>query len=214
MPAIISIVGHSNSGKTTLLEKLVRELKSRGYRIATVKHAPDEAGPDEPGTDSWRHIEAGSEATVIAARDRLMLIKPVADSESMEEIVQLIGEDQDLLIVEGFKRSRMHKIEVHRRETGPMLENLQNRVAFATGEPLETDVRQFPLDDPKSIADFIEEEFIGKREDRVFSLYINGRAVPLTEFPKNIIVNVLLAMAASLKGVGQVGVIRAFLKKK
>lgn len=214
MPAIISIVGHSNSGKTTLLEKLVRELKSRGYRIATVKHVPEEAGPDEPGKDSWRHLEAGSEATVVVARDRLMLIKPVTGPEVMEEIVQLIGEDQDLLIVEGFKRSRTPKIEVHRRETGPMLENLQNRAAVVTDEPLDTDVRQFPLDDSKGIADFIEAEFIGKREDRVLSLYINGAAVPLTEFPKNIIVNVLLALAASLKGVGRVGVIRAFLKKK
>lgn len=214
MPAVISIVGHSNSGKTTLVEKLVRELKSRGYRIATAKHVSGEAGLDEPGKDSWRHIEAGSEVTVVAARDRLMLIEPITGPETLDEIVRLIGEDQDLLIVEGFKRSGAPKIEVHRRETGPMLEGLQNRVAVATDEPLDTDVRQFPLDDAKSIADFVESEFIGKRDGSVLLLYVNGAPVPLTEFPRNIIVNVLLAIVSSLKGVGRVGVVRAFLKKK
>jgi molybdopterin-guanine dinucleotide biosynthesis protein MobB len=214
MPAIISVVGHSNSGKTTLVEKLVRELKSRGYSIATVKHTPQEASLDEPGKDSWRHLEAGSEATVVAAHDRLMMIKPVTGPEILDEILQLIGEEQDLLIVEGFKQSETPKIEVHRRETGPVLEDLKNRVAIATDEPLDTDVRQFSLDDPKSISDFIEEEFIRKQDDRVLSLYINGKAVPLTEFPRNIIINILLGIAASLKGVGQVGIIRAFLKKK
>ena len=60
MPPIVSIVGKSESGKTTLLEKLITELKSRGYRVATVKHAPNESSFDEPGKDSWRHVRAGS----------------------------------------------------------------------------------------------------------------------------------------------------------
>ncbi len=62
MPPIVSVVGKSKSGKTTLIEKLIQELKSRGYRVATIKHIPQGVSFDEPGKDSWRHLQAGSEA--------------------------------------------------------------------------------------------------------------------------------------------------------
>ena len=65
MPPIVSIVGRSKSGKTTLIEKLVAELKERGYRVATIKHAREINF--EPGKDSWRHLEAGSQATAVSS---------------------------------------------------------------------------------------------------------------------------------------------------
>ncbi len=70
MLPIVSIIGSSNSGKTTVIEKLIQELKSRGYRVATIKHTPQEVFFDEVGKDSWRHIQAGSEATILSSPDR------------------------------------------------------------------------------------------------------------------------------------------------
>jgi molybdopterin-guanine dinucleotide biosynthesis adapter protein len=74
MPPIVSIVGKSKSGKTTLVEKLIQELKSRSYRVATIKHIPQEVGFDETGKDSWREIQAGSEATAVSSSDKIVLL--------------------------------------------------------------------------------------------------------------------------------------------
>ena len=66
MPPIISIVGKSNSGKTTFLEKVVRELKRRGYRVAVVKHSTHDIKIDQPGKDTWRLAQAGSDVVVFS----------------------------------------------------------------------------------------------------------------------------------------------------
>ncbi len=201
MPAIISIIGHSQSGKTTLIEKLVRELASRGYRVGTIKHAPSGSTLDEPNKDTWRHIAAGSAATAIVSNDRVALLQPVTPETNLYEIMHLFGEAFDIVIVEGFKQqASTPKIEVHRKESGPLLTDIAKRVAIATDEPVESKVRQFDLNDPKPLADFIEEGYIKPYKERL-SLYVNGAPIPLSAFPREFITNVLLAMASSLKGV-------------
>lgn len=203
MPPIVSIVGKSKSGKTTLIEGLVRELKSRGYRVTTIKHTPQSMTFDVPDKDSWRHIQAGSEVTVISSLDRVVLIKPVAQTLTLDEIAHLIGEDCDIILTEGFKQDNAPKIEVHRREVGTPLSTIKKLIAIATDEPLETKTRQFSLQDIKGLADLLEKGFIKPQRERI-SLYINNVSVPLTTFPREIISNVLLAIISSLKGVGEV----------
>ena len=213
MPPIVTIVGKSKSGKTTLMEELIRELKSRGYRVGTIKHTPQGMTFDEPDKDSWRHIQAGSEATVISSSDRVVLIKPVAQALTLEEVAHLVGEDCDIILAEGFKQDNAPKIEVHRREVGPPLSAVKKLIAMATDEPLETKVRQFSLQDIKGLADLLEEGFIKPQRERT-SLYINGVLIPLSSFPKKIITDVLLAMASSLKGIGEVRGLDISLRKK
>ena len=200
MPAIVSIVGNSKSGKTTLIEKLLGELKSRGYQVATIKHTLEGVTFDEPGKDSWRHIQAGSEATAIISQDRLVLIRPVAPDITLGEMAQLFAEDYDIILAEGFKQADTAKIEVHRREAGPPLSDIKRLIAIASDEPLETKTRQFSLDDIKGLADLLEEGFIKPQAERL-SLYVNGAPITLTTFPKQFIYSVLLAMVSSLKGV-------------
>ncbi len=212
MPSIISIVGNSKSGKTTLIEKLIRELKARGYRVATIKHAPQGVTLDEPDKDSWRHIQAGSEATVISSQDRVVLIRPVASDATLNEIAHLFGEDYDIILTEGFKQDNAPKIEAHRRETGTPLSDIKKLIAIATDEPLETKTRQFSLDDIKGLADLLERGFIKPQSERL-SLYVNNVPVPLSTFPKELITNVLVAMTSSLKGVGEVKSLEVFLRK-
>ncbi len=212
MAAIISFVGISHSGKTTLIEKVIGELTSRKYRVATIKHTSEEATLDTPGKDTWRHLKAGSRATAIGSDRRIVLIKPVKSGSTVEEMARLLGEDYDIIITEGFKQGIYPKIEVHRREVGPPLENIINLVAIATDEPLETGLRQFSIDDPRSIADFIEEEFI-KSQDSHLSFYVNDELMTLSSFPGDIITSVLMAMANSLKGVKRVKNLKIFFRK-
>jgi molybdopterin-guanine dinucleotide biosynthesis protein B len=212
MPPVVSIVGKSESGKTTLLEKLLKELKARGYRVATVKHTAEKLSFDEPGKDSWRHIQAGSEATLISSPDKVVLIKPTRTTISLEEIVRLLGEDYDIILTEGFKVSDAPKIEVHRKQAGPPLASVKRLIAIATDEPLETKARQFSLNDVKGLADLLEKGFIQPQRERVV-LYINQKSIVLTTFPKQIVANVLMALASSLKGVKKIKSLEFLLRK-
>ena len=130
MPPVVSIVGRSKSGKTTLLEKLIGELAARGYRVAAIKHAPDIGELDTPGKDSWRHLRAGGQAAVLCSEDRMMLIKPLTKGAALGELVRTLGEDYDLVLTEGFKRQDAPKIEVHRREVGPPLGGVKKIIAI------------------------------------------------------------------------------------
>ena len=213
MPPIVSIVGKSKSGKTTLIEKLIKELKLRGYRVATIKHVPQDIAFDEPDKDSWRHIQAGSEATTISSPNKVVLIKPVTQEPTLGEIIRFFGEDYDIILTEGFKEGNAPKIETHRKESGPPLEAVKKLAAIVTDEPLETRTRQFSFEDVKGLADFLEEGFIKPQRERA-SLYINNVSIPLSTFPKEIISNTLIAMVSSLKGVGEIRSLDIFLRKE
>lgn len=212
MPPIVSIIGSSKSGKTTLIERLLQELKSRGYKVATIKHTNQKLTFDEPGKDSWRHTQAGSEAAVISSPDRLVLIKPVTEEPSLEEIAHLIGEDYDLILTEGFKEGDAPKIEVQRKEAGPPT-TARKLFAIVSDEPLKTKTRQFSPDDIKGLADLLEQGFITPQRERLL-LYVNNAPLSLSSFPREIIGNILLALASSLKGVKKIRSIELFLKRK
>ena len=213
MPLLISIVGKAKSGKTTLIEKLIVELKSRGYKVATIKHAFHGSFSDDYGKDSWRHIQAGSEATAIGFNDNIVLIKPVNETPNLDKIVRLFGEDYDIILIEGFKRCKAPKIEVHRKEVGPPLESIDNLIAIATDEPLENNIRQFSLEDIKSISDILENDFI-KSQREYISVYVNNNPLPLDEFSKNAMVNTLITMVSSIKEMEDIRSLKIFLRKE
>ncbi len=212
MPPVISVVGRSKAGKTTFIEKLIGELKSRGYRVATIKHTPQGMDFNDQGKDTWRHLNAGSEATAFCSLERMLLVKPVKQDLTLDEIARFLGEDYDIILAEGFKQSSAPKIEVHRREVGPPLSTVKKLFAIATDEPLDTSTRQFSLEDTKGLADLLEKGFIKPQRERL-SLYVNGAPITLTTFPRDFITNVLVAMASCLKGVGEIRSLKFFLKK-
>jgi molybdopterin-guanine dinucleotide biosynthesis protein B len=213
MPPVVSIVGKSKSGKTTVIENLVQELKSRGYRVATIKHIPQGVDFDEPGKDSWRHIQAGSEATAVSSPGKIVFIKPVVQECTIDEVASLLGEDYDIILTEGFKQGSTPKIEVHRKDSGSTLKGLKKQIAIVTDEPLETKARQFSPEDIVALADLLEKGFIKPQKERI-SLYVNNTPVTLTLFPRQIITNVLLAMASCLKGIGEIRNLKIFVRKE
>ena len=160
MPPIISIVGKSSTGKTTFLEKLIRELAGRGYRVATIKHSHHAISFDQPNKDSWRHARAGAVASMVSSTTEIQIIKPVARELTIEELAAHLGNDYDIILSEGFSRGNAPKVEIHRKDAGPLLETASNLFAVATDEVLETEAKQFDLNDVKGVADLIVERFI------------------------------------------------------
>ncbi len=214
MLPIVSIVGQAKSGKTMLVERLIAEFKKRGYRVAAVKHAREDFEMDKPGKDTWRYAEAGSDAVAISAPQKMALIKPQDNNDSIEGVLRLLGEDFDIVLVEGFHQAHVPKIEVHRRELKKGLRCTPEEInAIVTDETLEVDRPQFSPDDISGIADFIKERIIGNREDETV-LFINGSLVTLNHFAKQIIANALLGMVSTLKGVTEVKSLEIAVRKK
>ena len=112
MIPVVSFVGNSGSGKTTLLEGVVRELKRLGYRVAVVKHAPCGFDIDQPGKDSWRLTQAGSDVVVISSSERMAFIERVGVELTLTQIKDLIGDRVDIVLTEGYKQANTVKIEV------------------------------------------------------------------------------------------------------
>jgi len=160
MPQIICIVGRSQTGKTTLIEKLIPVLRRKGYRIGTIKHSHHIFDFDKTGKDSWRHKDAGAETVVIASPGKIALVKN--DHQGTLESLQNYFDDLDLVITEGYKRARKPKIEVVRaaRHSQALLLDDPHLVAVVTDVGLELDVPVFGLEDIEPLADFIEEKYL------------------------------------------------------
>jgi molybdopterin-guanine dinucleotide biosynthesis protein MobB len=160
MPPVVSIVGRSESGKTTLIEILIPELRRRGYRIGTIKHTHHALEIDQSGKDSSRHRAAGAQTVILASSGQIAMIKSTP-SESVADLIKYF-DDVDLLITEGYKREKTPKIEVLRAavHTELFCRNDPGLIAVATDATLSVHVPVFRLDDPVSIADFIEERFL------------------------------------------------------
>jgi molybdopterin-guanine dinucleotide biosynthesis protein B len=159
--AILGVTGWKNSGKTTLVEKLVAELVGRGWRISTVKHAHHDFDIDVPGTDSFRHRQAGASEVAIVSSRRWALMHELRDEDEppLASVLARLA-PCDLVIVEGYKREAHPKIEARRlgaRDTAPLSPQDPSIVAVATdhAQPGET-LPVFDIDDIGKIADFAE----------------------------------------------------------
>ncbi|MBI1886573.1 MAG: molybdopterin-guanine dinucleotide biosynthesis protein B [Chloroflexi bacterium] len=159
-PPVISVVGNSGVGKTTFLEKLVAELKARGYRVACIKHDCHNFDMDRPGKDTWRLTQAGSDIVMISAPDKLALIERAARERSLADLVAFVDDRVDVVLTEGYRSAAALKIEVSRREMGPKLTSrLDDLLAVVSDQPFELAVPQFGLDGTAEVADLLEQRF-------------------------------------------------------
>ncbi|MBN2284653.1 MAG: molybdopterin-guanine dinucleotide biosynthesis protein B [Deltaproteobacteria bacterium] len=159
---ILSIVGRSNSGKTTLIEKLVRRLVGEGYRVATIKHNRGGFDIDHEGKDSWRHKQAGARMTVLASPGRVAVIEDVGRDLSIGELRERYVHDVDIIIVEGFKANPYPKIEVSRSVTGQELlcSVDDNLIGVATDRPVVPGMTRFDIDDIEPLFEHIVDLFL------------------------------------------------------
>jgi molybdopterin-guanine dinucleotide biosynthesis protein B len=164
LPPVLSIISKKNSGKTTLLEKLIPELKARGYRVGTVKHDTHGFEIDHKGKDTWRHKKAGAETVAISSPWKISVIKDVAVEMEIDEIVAQHFADMDIVITEGYKRAAKPQIEVFRSaEHHSPLHTKENKgylTAVVSDIDVDLGVPCFHINDIVSIADFIEKTYI------------------------------------------------------
>lgn len=116
---VIGLAGWSGAGKTTLLTRLIPELGRRGVSVSTLKHAHHAFDLDTPGKDSHAHREAGAREVLISSERRWALMRELR-GEAEAELPDLLARlsPVDLVVVEGFKRQRHAKIEIHRAGNG------------------------------------------------------------------------------------------------
>jgi molybdopterin-guanine dinucleotide biosynthesis protein B len=202
MIPIISIVGKSDSGKTTLIEKLLPELTRRGYKVATVKHDVHGFEVDREGKDSWRHKQAGAHTVIISSPKKIALIRDVEKDSTLDEIRRRWVQDVDLLISEGYKKDVQPKIEVFRKEKHKKLlcTKKDNLVAIVSNRKFNVGVPCFGLDDMRGLSNFIEKEFIKSKKEKEIVLRVNGNPIPMTPFVKDFTTKTIKGMLTALRG--------------
>lgn len=160
MSKVINIVGDkSNVGKTFVMEGIIKELKRRGLSVATIKHDIHGFDIDQKGKDTYKHREAGSETVIISSPKRFALIKEVKEEIPLEKIINL-AKDKDVILVEGYKKSTLRKIEVYRKGfSDRIISQKENLIAIASDEDLNfEDILVVKKDDFKKIVDLILQE--------------------------------------------------------
>ncbi len=154
---VISVVGYSNSGKTTLIVKLIWELKKRGFRVATVKHHHRDVEMDVPGKDTWKHAEAGADTIVLACPGKVGIIEKSSRELSLDEIVARIS-GVDLIIAEGYKKEDKPKIEVFRSGVHTELITPPEELLAIASDTYFPGIPVFGLDDAQGLVDFLVEK--------------------------------------------------------
>jgi molybdopterin-guanine dinucleotide biosynthesis adapter protein len=155
---VFGVVGWKNSGKTTLVERLVAEFVRRGWRVATVKHAHHDADIDRAGTDSFRHRAAGATEVALVGGHRYAIMRE-QDEPTLAEVLARLA-PADLVLIEGYKRERHPKIEVRSGASDasapPMAPKDPSILAVAADQPTaDQRLPSFRRDDIPGIADFI-----------------------------------------------------------
>ena len=160
MSKVVNIVGSgSNVGKTFLLEGLIKELKKRGHSVATIKNDVHGFDIDKKGKDTYKHREAGSETVIISSKNRLAMIKELEEETNLNNIIEMVL-DKDIVLVEGYKKSDLRKIEVYRDGVSKnIITPKEKLIAIASDKKLNVDdVKIVFKEDYKAMADLIEKE--------------------------------------------------------
>jgi molybdopterin-guanine dinucleotide biosynthesis protein B len=155
---VIGFAGWSGAGKTTLIVKLIPELNRRGLSVSTIKHAHHNFDLDQPGKDSYEHRAAGAEEVLVASANRVALMRELrgAPEPSLGELFRLL-KSVDLVLVEGFKRDPLPKIEISRaaNDKPPLYPEDHNIVALISDVVPSGRLPHVSIDDIAAAADLV-----------------------------------------------------------
>ena len=186
-PAIFGFYGRSNTGKTTLIVKIIEKLTNEGYKVATIKKTDKKIDIDKKDKDTWKHGQAGARLVVLSLSHETDFI--VKENMKIDDIIQNISEMgyYDAIIVEGARDSSIPKIRLGD------IEERDNTIGYYQ-------------DNFEEIFKLIKKEIDKKTvfDNQDIGLRVNKKIVPLSEFPADIIKNGILGMLKSLKGIDKI----------
>ncbi|MBI4726502.1 molybdopterin-guanine dinucleotide biosynthesis protein B [candidate division TA06 bacterium] len=198
MQPIISFVGHSNSGKTTLIKKIVRILNRKGYRVGVLKHTHGAIKADRRGTDTDRFRLAGAKISSISD-DKLLVRFENVKGLIPKMVVSALSSELDLLIIEGYKKESFPKVLFSDELSSVSLKGIIATVG--PKNPSDSKVRHFKPSMPNEIARWLEQTFIlPARKKRSLQIFIDGKPLPMNPFVRQMIRETLAGMLKSLKG--------------
>lgn len=151
---VFAFAAYSGTGKTTVIEQVVRELKAKGLRLAVIKHDGHRFEIDHEGKDSWRFAHAGADITIINSQEKTAYIEQ--RSLTLWQLIDMVH-DVDLILVEGYKNETLPQIGIARRATGKgFTADLSRFIAIVTDmDEIETTLPRFTFEDIQGITEFI-----------------------------------------------------------
>ena len=192
---IFGFYGSSNTGKTTLIVKIIEKLTKEGYKVATIKKTDKKIDIDKKGKDTWKHGQAGARLVVLSSSHETDFI--VKKNMEIDDIIQNISEMgcYDAIIVEGAHVSSIPKIRMGD------IEERDNTIGYYQ-------------DNFEDIFKLIKKEIDKKTvfDNQDISVRVNKKVVPLSEFPADIIKNGIIGMLKSLKGVDKINEVEISFK--
>lgn len=202
MPQVITFIGWHDSGKTTLVSKIVRHLRTKGYRVAVIKSSSDATVRfDTPGTDTEKHKQAGANSVMFVGPDQ-MVLQTSNDGLSLQTLAHRYFPDVDIVIGEGFKKAqKTAKIEVLRNPAQTLRNEVPGVIAVATDLADIVGDNVFGLDEDLELAGFIEKRFqLGQPKGvEKGALLVNGNKIPLKDFIQDALAGTVQGFVSSLK---------------
>lgn len=160
IPAVY-LVGYSNSGKTTVLKSIIKIMKEKGFRVATIKHAPHGYDVDMPGKDSYHFFQAGADKVVVVGPASITVHEQSLLPPTLSDALRKINDhDADILFIEGFKNEPGPKIEVLKDgNCATRVPDIKDLLAVVSDTPVPEDVPRFSFQEMEKLVDFIIKAF-------------------------------------------------------
>jgi molybdopterin-guanine dinucleotide biosynthesis protein MobB len=194
-PYVIGFYGKSNTGKTTLITEIIKQLADDGLRIANIKISDKKIDIDKPGKDTYKYAKAGSKLVILSSADETdFMLKQKEETNTIIERIKNFDE-YDLIIVEGAKHKSITKIRLGD------IEERENTILTYEG-------------DFEELIKIIKEEILRRKNMNKTCLKVNGKKVPLSEFPNDLIKNTICGMLKSLKGVDKIKTVEIYFENE
>jgi molybdopterin-guanine dinucleotide biosynthesis protein B len=203
MPFIVSIVGYKKSGKTTLVEEIIRILKSKGYRFGVVKYTGEGLPEELKAKDTTKFRAAGAETVGLCGDDHFTLFKAGGHPAlPLDRLAAFFFPEADLVLTEGFKKQPFPKIALlSEGQEEKLLAEVQGVVLATVGpRPFREDLPHFKPNEADRIVEMLEKRFLKDRREPRIRVWLDGQRIPMKDFVQDIIIQGILGMLGTLKG--------------
>lgn len=204
MPLIISIIGYSKSGKTTLLEKIIPILTGKGYSVGVIKHTRHDFSLDQPGKDSYRFRMSGADGVALVGSGQIGFLGKMdgTGALALDQIEQSFFSDRDIILTEGFKKGDKPKIAVLTKgKEEQLFKDLEGSIVATVGDsPARKELPHFKPDNPEGLVELLEQRFLKDLRKPSIRVILDGKNIPMNHFVQEIVRGGILGILSPLKG--------------